>query len=266
MRRKISKHWMLNCCPCSVTTMLSDSARAPNVRLANVKFGRFASTAKLPVMVSSGESPIMRSSVAVAVMMPPMIGRTPLTDSISSVIVPLAGSDETGEPAQLSSVRITVSPPARSEPFQSKTAVPPPDQKPGTGMFILEAIANCEPPPESAPNTLDRTAPNWVAKAVATAAPPVAGSAVSASTLNAVVGPPVPPPPPPPSAPLLHPVQAIDIASRNQPKIALLMVTSAVFVSDRILNKKARLVVTALFRSRNSLTKPGFPRQFAARS
>jgi len=80
---------------------------------------------------------------------------------------------------------------------------------------------------------LDSVLPNLVVNAIAADAPPTAGSAVSASKLNAVAGaplPPVPPVPPPPPAlsPLLpHPIEAMDDARRTEHKIAFRKGTSA---------------------------------------
>jgi hypothetical protein len=78
---------------------------------------------------------------------------------------------------------------------------------------------------------LDTVLPNPVVNVTATAAPPVAGSVVSASRLNAIAEPALPPvapaPPPPPLPPLLpHPVQAMNEAKRAVLKIAVRMVTS----------------------------------------
>jgi hypothetical protein len=79
---------------------------------------------------------------------------------------------------------------------------------------------------------LDSVLPNLVVNAIAADAPPMAGSAVSASKLHAVAEPPLPPvaplPAPPPALPSLlpHPVQAMDDAKRAVLQMACRMLTS----------------------------------------
>jgi hypothetical protein len=82
---------------------------------------------------------------------------------------------------------------------------------------------------------LDSVLPNLVVNAIAADAPPMAGSAVSASKLNAVAEPPLPPvapvPPLPAALPALsllpHPVQAMDDAKRAVLQVAFRKVISA---------------------------------------
>jgi len=112
----------------------------------------------------------------------------------------------------------SVADPLAQKPEKSKLAF---GTRPPARASEVKAIAS---------SMLDTVLPNPVVNAIATAVPPIAGSALPASNLSAVVDPPVPPvaplPPAPPSSLLLHPIQAMDEAKRAVLKIAVRMGTS----------------------------------------